>query len=160
MQGFAAGDHNRWAAYSTAILRMDTPAGSIVVSPEASHRTDGHYPDPAGRPIAVITACNPGGRKLDDTANAAAQAKLEAELRARRISWWPAAGSGPAWTHVEASAAIVGISEAEAMTIGLAHGQDAIFFLTPTARDVVDCATGERLRTGWSIQEQAPRAIE
>jgi len=70
----------RWDAYLSAELRIETPAGAVLVSPLPLMQTAGEYPDPRRRTIAVITAHNPGGQPADEETNAAAQRALAAEL--------------------------------------------------------------------------------
>ena len=83
-----------WDAYTTAVVRIESPGGAIWLRPAPITRTDGQYPDPDGRPIYVITAHNPAGLPASDQANAAAQARLESELRRRGLAWWPACWRG------------------------------------------------------------------
>jgi hypothetical protein len=142
----------RWAAYTDAILHMKAPEGLIRVLPAPLTWTAGVFPDADGRHIYVITAHNPGGRLSDDAANAAAQEKLEAELGQQNLTWWPAAGGDPSWTHVEPSVAVLGFDQREATALGAAYGQEAIFALTPAERQVIHCRTGWVTSTGWSIQ--------
>jgi uncharacterized protein DUF3293 len=99
-----------------------------------------------------MTAHNPGGRTAPDAANAAAEMRLTTELERRGLTWWPAAGGNPSWTHVEPGAAVIGMDEADAVALGAEFGQDAIFVLTPADRRVVGC-TGKRVvATGWSAE--------
>jgi hypothetical protein len=103
----------------------------------------------------VITAHNPGGRLAPDADNAAAQARLVTELNERGLAWWPAAGGDLSWTHVEESAAVIGMDEADAIALGAQFGQDAIFVLTPADRRVVGCAQQRVVASGWSIEPEA-----
>ena len=80
-----------WGAYISAVVRIESPDGVRWLKPAPVFRTEGRYPDPAGRPISVITAHNPAGRLASDKANAAAQVRLESQLRRRGLTWWPAA---------------------------------------------------------------------
>lgn len=144
-----------WGAYIDAVLRIEAPGGVIWVRPTPISRSTGQYPDPEGRTICVITAHNPGGQLASDAENGSAQARLEAELERRGLTWWPAAGGDPSWTHVEASAAVIGMGEADAIALGAQFGQDAIFVLTPTDRQVVGCAERRIVATGWSIEPEA-----
>ena len=134
------GDPGGWSAYEAALLRIETPGGLVWVRPAPISRTSGKYPEPEGRAICVITAHNPGGRVVSGADNAARQAQLVAKVEARGLTWWPAAGGDPSWTHVEDSAAVIGMDEAEAIELGAQFGQDAIFVLTPAERRVVGCA--------------------
>lgn len=139
-----------WDAYLSAEIRIELPAGLVLITPAPPLHAEGAYPDPDGRPIAVITAANPGGRPADPRANAEAAERLHAELAARHLTWWPAAGADPSWTHVEDSVAIPGISQQDALDLGKAFGQEAIFVLTPASRKVIDCVTGRMSMTGWA----------
>ena len=140
-----------WDVYPGAAVRIEAPGGVIWVRPAPVTRNTGQYPDPRGRPICVITAHTPGGRMASGEANASAEARLSAELDRRGLSWWPAAGGDPSWTLVAASAAVIGMDQADAVALGAEFGQDAIFVLTPADRRVVSCADGRVAATGWSI---------
>jgi hypothetical protein len=147
-----------WDAYISAEIRIDLPGGAVRVFPAPALQASGDFPDPAGRPIAVLTAHNPGGVVADPAANARAQALLEGEIDSRGLPWWPAAGADPSWAHVEDGVAIPGISEAQALELGARFGQEAIFMLTAASRRVIDCATGRRSVTGWVIVAEADLA--
>jgi hypothetical protein len=149
-----------WDAYLSAEIRIDLPAGAIRVFPAPAMQASGRFPDPAGQPVAVLTAHNPGGVVAGPAANARAQALLEGELASRGRAWWPAAGADPSWSHVEDGVAVPGISEAEALELGARFGQEAIFVLTPGSRRVIECATGRRSVTGWVIVAEADLAGE
>lgn len=155
LTGAEVGESTAWDDYLTAEIRIELPDGPVRVYPGPPFQASGRYPDPDGRPIAVITAHNPGGVTVADEANDKAQAALEAELDRRGIAWWPAAGADPDWSHVEASVAIPGLSEADALALGADFGQEAVFLLTPGSRKVIACATGRRSVTGWSVVPEA-----
>jgi Protein of unknown function (DUF3293) len=144
-----------WDAYVMALVRIEPPGGALWLKPAPVFRAEGRYPDPAGRPISVITAHNPGGRRASDRANAAAHTRLEAELRRRGLSWWPAAGGDVSWTHVEPSVAVVGLSEPDAVALGAAFEQDAVFVFTRMDRRIVSCTDGRVETTGWTIEPVA-----
>jgi hypothetical protein len=141
-----------WDAYVTAVVRIKTPGGVRWLKPDSIFRTEGQYPDPDGRPIYVITAHNPDGRLVSDAANAAAQARLESQLRQRGLTWWPADGGDPTWTHVEAGVALIGIAEADAVALGAEFKQDAIFAFNRAYRRVVSCTDARVETTGWSSE--------
>jgi hypothetical protein len=144
-----------WDAYVSAVIRIEAPGGVFWVRPAPVTRTTGEYPDPARHAIYVLTAHNPGGQIAPDTANAAAGTRLTAELRRRGLTWWPATGGDPSWTHVEPGAAVIGINEADAIALGATFGQEAIFVLTPADRRVVGCADKRIAATGWSSELNA-----
>lgn len=148
------GNSSGWSAYSDAVLRIEAPSGVIWVRPAPISLVSGEYPEPDGRAICVITAHNPGGRLASGTDNAAAQVRLVAKLKERGLTVWPAAGGDPSWTHVEDSAAVIGMDEADAIALGAQFGQDAIFVLTPRYHLVVGCAERRIAATGWSIEPE------
>ncbi|HWG02602.1 MAG TPA: DUF3293 domain-containing protein [Trebonia sp.] len=131
------------------MIRIEAPGGVYWLRPAPSMSTRGEYPDPGKRPLYVLTAHNPGGQPASGAANAAAAARLTAELGRRRLAWWPADGGDPSWTHVEPGAAVTGIDEAGARALGAEFGQEAIFVLTPAGRRVVACADDRAVTTGW-----------
>jgi hypothetical protein len=141
-----------WDAYVEAVVRIETPGGVRWLKPDSIFRTEGQYPDPDGRPIYVLTAHNPAGQMVSDEANAAAQALLESHLRARGLTWWPADGGDPYWTHVEAGVALVGIAEADAIALGAEFKQEAIFAFSTANRRVVSCTDARVETTGWSAE--------
>jgi hypothetical protein len=102
-----AGEPGAWRAYVGAEMRIEAPGGVFWIRPAPLTFTSGEYPDPEGRPIYVLTAHSPGGQIASDTANALAEERLTAELERRGLTWWPAAGGDPSWTHVEPGAAAV-----------------------------------------------------
>jgi Protein of unknown function (DUF3293) len=144
-----------WDAYAGAVIRIEAPSGMIWVRPAPVTRTSGDYPDPEGRAIYVITAHNPGGKMASDTENASAGTKLEEELERQGLTWCPAAGGDPSWTHLEPGAAVIGMDEAGAVALGARFGQEAIFALTPADRRVIGCADQRVAATGWSIEPDA-----
>jgi hypothetical protein len=143
-----------WDAYVSAELRIDTPDGLVHVYPASALQASGQYPDPGRRPIAIVTAHNPGGADADPEANAAAHCALVAELDRQGLTWWPAEGADPDWTHVEDGVAVPGLSQADARKLGADFGQTAIFLLSPLGLKVIDCATGRMSMTGWHIEPE------
>lgn len=144
-----AEEPSAWSAYVSAMMR-EAPGGVFWVRPAPQASTTGEYPDPEGRPIYVLTAHNPGGRVAPDTANALAEKRLTAELERRGLTWWPAAGGDPSWTHVEPGAAVIDVAEDDVLALGAEFGQDAIFVLTPADRRIVGCTDKQVTVTGWS----------
>jgi hypothetical protein len=146
-----AGEPSAWSAYVGAVMRIEAPGGMFWVRP-APRASTGEYPDPEGRPIYVLTAHNPGGQVIPDTENARAEERLTAELERRGLTWWPAAGGDPSWTHVEPGAAVIGADEDDMLALGAEFGQDAIFVLTPANRRIVSCIDQRVTVTGWSSE--------
>lgn len=146
----------KWAAYRDAVIRLETPGGAVWVAPAPVTCTAGTYPDPEGRAICVITAHNPAGQTVSGEENARSQERLERELTRRGRTWCRAAGGDPAWEHVEASAAVVGVEESEVVALGAEFGQDAVFVLSPAGRRVAGCLSARDIATGWSVSAERP----
>jgi hypothetical protein len=141
-------------------MRIEAPGGVFWVRPAPRASTTGEYPDAEGRPIYVLTAHNPGGRVAPDAANALAEKRLAAELERRGLTWWPAAGGDPSWTHVEPGAAVIDADENDMLALGAEFGQDAIFALTPADRQIVSCTDQRVTVTGWSSEREAEKIAE
>lgn len=151
----ATGAEDPWFAYTHAVVRLETPEGAVHISSAPPGQSCGEYPDHAGRTIYVITAHNPRGQLVSDGENRRAQKRLKRELQQQGWNYWPAAGGDPSWTHVEASAAVVGVGESEVIALGAKFGQDAIFVLTPASLRIVGCLESRELAAGWSIIPEA-----
>lgn len=76
---------------------------------------------------AYLTAHNPGGVAADPAANAAAQARLEAELAAsgRPCLRGASLGAGGDWP-AEPSVLVLGLPRAEALALARRYGQEAL----------------------------------
>jgi hypothetical protein len=134
-----AAQSGAWEAYVTAEVRIELPGGAVRVFPGPPLQASGDYPDPQRRPITVITAGAP----------------LAEELTSQGLHWWPATSGDPSWTHLEQGVAVPGLSEADGLALGARFGQEVIVVLTPASRRVIDCASGHRSVTGWTIVSEA-----
>jgi hypothetical protein len=155
------GEPGAWDGYVTTEVRIEVPgSGAVRVFPGPPLQATGQYPDPAGRPIAVITAHDPHGRVASGEENAEASKLLEDELTTRGLEWWPADGADPSWEHVQRSVAVPGLSEDDARALGARYGQEAVLIVSPASRKVIDCVSGRRSITGWVIAAEADLAAE
>lgn len=145
-------DPEPWVEYAAATVEIDFGSRRIRLQPGQVGITEGIFP-PAGLPtIYVITAFNPtSDRRLTSTQNRTRQDALESELTSKGFQWWPARGGDAGWVHVEDSAAIVGLHRSEAIAIGQAWGQDAIFAWTPTDWTLLPCSDRAPTVMGWRI---------
>lgn len=75
---------------------------------------------------AFMTAFNPCSEPATDAANAAAQARLVAELQRRECKVLPACGANPAARWAEPSVLALGLSRDEAIRLGREYRQNAI----------------------------------
>ena len=51
-----------WERYTVARVRVMSPSGVVEVRSAPISQVVGHFPDPIGRTIHIITAHNPNGR--------------------------------------------------------------------------------------------------
>jgi hypothetical protein len=93
-----------------------------------------------GAPLHLITAWNPYMEPRTAVENAAANARLEAELLALGPEVWPARGEDPTDAYLEDGFAARGLDRATALRIGADHRQEAIFELDASHRTVIECA--------------------
>jgi hypothetical protein len=131
-------EHHRWANYRLAKLDISVDAGLIRV--ERSDDRIGPFPFPTDTRVHVITACNPGHDLAEDE-NLARQNAFEADLSSRHITWLHAWGGDVdgARLNIEKSAAVVGLTDADAVRLGTAHGQDAIFAWDTMSLSILPC---------------------
>jgi hypothetical protein len=116
------------AAYLATDYRVcDSPLGPFVI------RCGEHSPlatalvtrEPVGR-WAFVTAENPGSVLLAREANAERMRQLRAVVEAAGYTHHPGRGQGPGDWPPEASLLVLGIAEAEAVSLGRRFGQRAI----------------------------------
>lgn len=103
-------DDPSWATYRTTRLVI-RPAADAAVSclvTEGFAPADRATLDAAGLPIAfaIVTPCNPKGRRRTRAGNARRLAAAQRRLGALGLRWWPGDGGSPDWTHVEPGFAI------------------------------------------------------
>jgi hypothetical protein len=141
-----------WESYITAVVRINFAEGDVELHPAPLTRTVGTFPNVEGRTVHIITAHNPGGRDASPAANEKAHRRLQAQVTDAGLTWWPAAGGNPTWTHVEASVAVIGLDDDAARALGAAYGQEAIFAWRPKAWLVLSCTDAGAGLTGWALQ--------
>jgi hypothetical protein len=100
---------------------------------------------PAGKPTDfwVITAYNPDGKNTDPGTNAAADARLHADITVLGIRPFRIIGMSPDATHAEPGWGVP-CDETTAIEIGRRYRQEAVYHFTADRIDLVDCKTGER----------------
>lgn len=121
-----------WEAFRHTRVRI-TVGGTVVDIAPRSDDTPGSFLPGASGPIHILTAENPMGRAAPPEANAAANARLAAELAGTGlVEVWPATGYGGGAiddpdTWSEAGFAVEGLDDAAALDIARRHHQRAIF---------------------------------
>jgi hypothetical protein len=108
--------------YRDAIYEVDLPAGTVVL------RVGGRGPAGLPRPLAIVTAWNPGMSRPARAENEAANRQLEAAIAGAGWVAFRARGRDVAATHVEPSFAIAGISRERALALGRQFAQSAIVY--------------------------------
>lgn len=117
--------------YREAIYEVDLPAGTVafqVGTPAEAVLT---------LPLAVITAWNPGLERPGDSANRAANRRLQSELVRRGLPFFPARGRDEAGAHVEPSFAVVGIPREDALALARSFGQAAVVYLSAQTAELL-----------------------
>lgn len=141
-----------WTSYTKAIIEI-TPAGGerLTIHP-VPRGVAGVWPPDLMDPVHVITAWNPGSHRPEESINRTRQHALESDLRRRGCEVWPAVGRDPDSPHREESAAVCGLTEAEAIEFGARYHQDAIFSWSSSALVVISCVDSRRHQAGWRFE--------
>jgi Protein of unknown function (DUF3293) len=138
-----------WASYARTVVEIAGPRGTMTVR-AAQAGGAGTWPWPSNDAVHVLTAWDPGDARPALCENRRRQASLEDEVRRLAAAMWRAVGVDPENGHREEGIAIVGLSEADARTLGTAYRQDAVFQWTPVEWAIVACDGHRRVVFGWS----------
>lgn len=124
------------AAYEAAQFEVWLPGGRVVFvhqrPPEGAVAAL-----PPATTLTVVTAYNPGTCRPSPAANARAQQRLERTLRARGLTYYPAAGYSPDRRHQEPSCAVLGLTPEQALRLAAEFHQAAILFHDGTTARVL-----------------------
>jgi hypothetical protein len=99
-------------------------------------------PQDVALPFVVLTAWNPASHPRPASVNEKDQARLECVLQSRRLPTVRAVGRSADGAWSEPSVAVWGLDVAEAIGLGAAFGQHAIFAVTEEGVAVLECPVG------------------
>ena len=100
----------------------------------------GKHWQPSSFPTFIITACCPLSEPLDEAANLALHRSLQKRLqKLPGVSMEEVVGRSPDGSWQELSWAVVGISEQQAIDLGMLYYQWAIFRFDADERTIIDC---------------------
>lgn len=127
-----------WDRYGDAIVEIHLPDGPVVVGPRPLvPKSEVEFPAGGSTTIHVITAGNPGGVDQDKETDASARAALLGDLDRSGLTTFQARRGDLAWTHIEESVAVVGLSDDQALELGRKYGQQAIFAWSATSWELI-----------------------
>jgi hypothetical protein len=107
--------------------------------------------------FAVITACNPFGRGIDEEADKLATTRLRKTISRLGLKRHRVTGVSADGKHREPGFAIWGCNLQAALSLGREFAQNAIYWVEKGRLDVVSCSTAEREYVGlWSERLQTP----
>jgi hypothetical protein len=107
--------------------------------------------------FAVVTACNPFGRGIDEEADKSATTRLRKTTSRLGLKRHRVTGVSADGKHREPGFAIWGCDLQAALSLGREFAQNAIYWVENGRLDVVSCSTGEREYVGlWSERLQTP----
>jgi hypothetical protein len=112
------------------------------------------------RPFAILTAHNPGGKKVDPETNAGADKELRRSLSRKSLPKHRITGVSEDWSHEEKGFAVWGLNHKTASEIGHEFRQDAYFWVEHGNVHVHSCHTQEKQKVGtWEsrLREQPNR---
>jgi hypothetical protein len=138
-------DHHVDGTTPTELLRAYASTHCVVVHDGVRLLLAGPGPDPLpAEPLFVITAENPGSTPLPEVENAARNAELEMELRARGWTVWAALGEAADGSWAESGFAVAGAARDAVVAVGARFGQRALFELDAAAQRIIGCLGVER----------------
>ena len=100
------------------------------------------------RPFAILTAHNPGGKKVDPETNAGADKELRRSLSRKSLPKHRITGVSEDWSHEEKSFTVWGLNHKTASEIGREFHQDAYFWVEHGTVHVHSCHTQEKQKVG------------
>ncbi len=129
--------------------RHDTLYEAFLAAVFHGPRPDGGWPDS----FAIVTACNPYGRQVDDATNDKATRELEATIGERRFRYGPMTGGSVDGTHQEFGY-LVECDLTAALKLGADYKQEAIFWIEDGNLYVITCpeGSGKRLVDTWEAR--------
>ena len=100
--------------------------------------------------FAIITACDPDGKKTDFAVNQSADLQLAADLRLIGCRHWRVTGGSPDFAHAEPGYAAE-MPLTEALHLGRKYRQEAIFWIERDELSIVGCGSELKQEVGsWS----------
>jgi len=133
-------DDERWDLWAGAVIDCE-------IDGDRRRLSGADAGTPPATPLFVLTAYNPGGEARDRDRNEADQRRLERELIAIGVSFWPADGQSVDGSWSEPGVAVGGLDRAEACELGRRYGQLAVYELDEHDVHVVRCADSKVVRT-------------
>jgi hypothetical protein len=100
------------------------------------------------RPFAILTANNPGGKKVDPETNTEADKELRRSLSRKSLPKHRITGVSEDWSHEEKSFAVWGLNHKTASENGRNFSQDAYFWVEHGNVHVHSCHTQEKQKVG------------
>jgi hypothetical protein len=115
--------------YEETEYRVESRDAPLVLRVGRASRELAHlFRDRGVASAAFVSAFNPYSQPSDEAENAAANQRLEGELRQRRLVYLRGVGSDPQGNWREPSFLVLGITREEAEALGRAYRQNAIVF--------------------------------
>jgi len=100
------------------------------------------------RPFAILTAHNPGGKKVDPETNTEADKELRRSLSRKSLPKHRITGVSEDWSHEEKGFAVWGLNHQTASEIGREFHQDAYFWVENGTVHVHSCHRQEKRKVG------------
>jgi Protein of unknown function (DUF3293) len=143
-----------WAVYARTVVRIARLGEPELVVRGAPRGARGAWPWTSPEAVHVLTAWDPGTKRLGERENREREAALEAELQQLGLAgWWRAVGLDPVSGHREEGMAVRGLAEHVVLQVAARYDQDAIFSWTPSEWAIVACLGGRRVVLGWSTAD-------
>lgn len=138
-----------WEGFAAAVVRVELPDGGARLEPRPAGDV-GVFP--LAGPVFIVTASNPAGLAIDDTANEVRHRLLGEAVAG--IDTFPTVGSAPDGSMAEPGFALSGVSLDHALGLAREFGQRAIYHWTAEALTIVGVDEPEQVQLGWALSPQ------
>jgi hypothetical protein len=140
-------DDAMWDGFAGAVVRIDLPDGTAAVLAPRPSGEVGRFPFESA--VHIVTAYNPAGVEIDESANADRHRRLAAETA--ELDTVDTVGSAPDGSMPEPGVGLLSVTTEHAIALGRAFGQRAIYRWTPDALVIVGVDEPHQRALGWSL---------
>ena len=142
--------------FSRAIVAVHFEGGTRVLVPRPPAEVGDSFPFVGA--VHIVTAHNPRGVMSDEASNGLAHQALIERAAAMEVGTIATEGSAPDGSMREPGLLMIGLARAEAVSMGRAFAQSAIYEWAPDRLEIVGVLDPGTRLLGWSLESAVPAA--